>query len=717
MDRPSITDDELAGLPGIYAAGMERRGAVRAPYSGCGFIGDPLEAELEAEVGFVFADETDENLVEEKNWLRKEYEERDRMPEPDENLAKMVAAGDRNGLIAYFMCDVEEMAARYSKDGGPEYMDLLCEGALALTEYVMGQSILRRASLAAGATAAIRRGISRAALAENTERFVVEYDSQKAEEAADCADVDPVGEFDRSDELALMGKDMADALDALPNKRQLGVIMMRLGLGKYETHHTNMQIMERLGYSTPQGVLHAYNSGLRKLKSNSGKKLAMYLDAIGPNRAKGTERASAEEQTSMTELIRRARDDIEASSGKTTREFMKFYNLNMLEFADYLSALYPRMTRRSALQIVRLSEQEKMALKRRGFREYQKFGSLEAMRNTLRVLEKRKADAATAVGEQEMLEKLRDIYSPMFFSDKKKCFEILDREAASDRNPERLRVVFRRLRKYFDEATGMSVRGISTELDDFQKVDIDILSRHNSHIIASEMGTGKSLEAIAYAMKKGMRRILVVSTKSGAYSTWPNELKRHLTHTPSTAVLDGQMFTDRELLDEARNARWFVTTYATAARYIDQLRRMGFDMVVLDESHKVNNASTDQSAALTSLNVPHKLAISGSLFKNRRSELFPVLNWLWPDDFPDQREFEKLYCIKDEGLYLLQYELRRRMILRHKDDVLDIPDVKHITETATLGDSEREYMQMEDNFLEWLKAHESDIRRSHPDAA
>ncbi len=61
------------------------------------------------------------------------------------------------------------------------------------------------------------------------------------------------------------------------------------------------------------------------------------------------------------------------------------------------------------------------------------------------------------------------------------------------------------------------MEGISSELDDFQKVDLEILSRRDAAIIGSEMGTGKSLEAIAYANKRGARKNLIVATKSGVH--------------------------------------------------------------------------------------------------------------------------------------------------------------------------------------------------------
>lgn len=118
-----------------------------------------------------------------------------------------------------------------------------------------------------------------------------------------------------------------------------------------------------------------------------------------------------------------------------------------------------------------------------------------------------------------------------------------------------------------------------------------------------------------------------------------------------------------------------------------------WDLLVCDESHKLGNPKTQQSAAVLGRNA-HALAerrpglvtrakriwmLTGTPLKNRPLELYPVVHALAPKEFPTQKAFASRYCGWDgtgaTNLEELQTRLRSTIMIRRlKKDVLkDLP--------------------------------------------
>jgi SNF2 family DNA or RNA helicase len=176
---------------------------------------------------------------------------------------------------------------------------------------------------------------------------------------------------------------------------------------------------------------------------------------------------------------------------------------------------------------------------------------------------------------------------------------------------------------------------------------------------------------------------------------------KHLDGTLSISILDGGKLAKGMIPD----AKWNLVTYNTAQRFIDKIQALNPDLIVLDECHKINHENTLQSRNIKGLDSRFKLAVSGSLFKNRRSELYSVLNWLFPEDFHSRDKFVKEYCLNDAGLFRLQYELRNRMVHRFKDQVLNLPPVDFVRQEVFFSpEAKKEYAEVEEDFVNWYKS-------------
>ena len=608
------------------------------------------------------------------------------------SMRSLLEKQDKKHLVEYFLPDVVEIAEKYHDEpASSNLMDLIDEGITALTEHVHNSS-LRYTTIRTNTRDAIEKGIRNYLLSEEANRLTTEYDTPHLSTMG----VDLIKIFQGTLDKKTASKRLNDVLQTLPF-RDREIIKYRYGLGDYETK-TLQECGEIFGV-TRERIRGIEARAIRKLRQPVRNfSLEGMRDLFGSNEGVSSPGlVSREELENLEVVLQMVKRDLRMSPD----EFMRHHGLSQATFVDFLTSIYPNLDKKRSFRLVTLSEEERSKLDFRKIEQLEEYKDVDSIKRTIAHLEQKKQELDRKT-EIDLKDRLRELYFPLFISDKNRCIVLLQEEAQKSETP-KLRELFLYTANYFSTVQDLTVEGIRTPLDDFQKVDVEILCSRPTYIVASEMGTGKSLEAIAYAARKGLQNILIVSTKSGAFSTWPRELEKHL-DSPKIVVLNGQTLRNGTPPQNIDGRTWFIVTYPTAAKNIAQLKKTNFDLVILDECHKVNNQNTAQSRSLLSLDPLHKLAISGSLFKNYRTELFPILNWLYPEDFSDKDDFERTYCRNDRGLYKLQFELKRRMICRLKDEVLDLPTVQHSTESVAMeGNTLEEYTSMEQDFIRWYE--------------
>ena len=615
------------------------------------------------------------------------------------SIKSLLENSDKKHLVEYFLPDVVEIAEEYhDKQTGSNLMELVGEGITALAEYIHNSSLRHTTTIRAHTRDAIEKGIRNYLLSEEANRLTTEYDT----DGLASSGVDSIQSLQDSLDKKVLNEELNRLLESLtPTQRKR--LEMRYRLGEYQEPGENdlalfTKIAEREGV-TSYSVRQAISQGIKKLQTPTRHyTLAKIVEAIYGRVCENPPLLTPKEDLGNLEaMLETVKRDLRMSPDK----FMHHHGLSRQAFADFLTSIYPQLSEKTTLRLVSLSEEERNKLDFREIEHIEECKDINSIKRTVAHLERRKQELDRNT-EIDLQDRLRELYLPLFLSDKDKCVAILQEEAQQSETP-KLRDLFLYTANYFSTVQNLTVEGICTSLDNFQKVDVEILCSRPTYIVASEMGTGKSLEAIAYAVRQGLQNILIVSTKSGAFSTWPHELEKHLV-SPNIVVLDGQTLRNSIPVQNSNGRTWSITTYSTATRNIVQLKKANFDLVILDECHKVNNQNTAQSRSLLSLDPLHKLAVSGSLFKNYRTELFPILNWLYPEDFPDRDDFERTYCKNDRGLYKLQFELKRRMICRLKDEVLDLPPVQHSTESVAMeGNMLEEYTAIEQDFIRWYE--------------
>ncbi|KAJ3089105.1 hypothetical protein HK102_007195 [Quaeritorhiza haematococci] len=210
------------------------------------------------------------------------------------------------------------------------------------------------------------------------------------------------------------------------------------------------------------------------------------------------------------------------------------------------------------------------------------------------------------------------------------------------------------------------------------------ISLNNRVLIADEMGLGKTVQALALcAYNRSMWPVLVICP-STLRMTWAAEIKRWLSSSSSAAPRVQILFhrTDeirREPDDGAGGAGrlpdFVIVSYTLCAlgskdggsvkgkgkdkgkmkdvgdadsgsSIAEQIRAVGFKVVVCDESHYLKSPQTQRTKTITPIVKAAKCAIllSGTPALSRPIELFPQVNALRSNIFASIFEFGNRYC-------------------------------------------------------------------------
>ncbi|MHB8530684.1 MAG: SNF2-related protein, partial [Caulobacteraceae bacterium] len=154
-------------------------------------------------------------------------------------------------------------------------------------------------------------------------------------------------------------------------------------------------------------------------------------------------------------------------------------------------------------------------------------------------------------------------------------------------------------------------------------------------LLADEVGLGKTIEAALVLTQRwweGRRRLLLV-TPASLRKQWAQELWEKF--SLSSLILDAKRV--RELTAAGEERPWertdavVILSYEYAARIAGELAKVGWDLVVMDEAHKLRNVfrapSTSRAAVLReALADRQKLLLTATPLQNNLMELFGLVS-------------------------------------------------------------------------------------------
>ncbi len=254
----------------------------------------------------------------------------------------------------------------------------------------------------------------------------------------------------------------------------------------------------------------------------------------------------------------------------------------------------------------------------------------------------------------------------LFYYTKKKCVSIEFKNFSAKRYLQRKHREVCHLRA---DISSLAVPdSIQTRLQSMQLGDKQLLPHQVEDIAKAlqkpcallnwEMGTGKTLSAIAWSkMKTG--KTIVVAPSLLIRKTWQEEFTG--VGEKNYQIIDS--FLD---LADCQTKDYVLISLERLPKYYKRLKKIRFHNLILDESDNIKNGSGCRAKAVSSIarKIPNKLILTGTFTRNNASEAYPQLALLLNNspsmlcEVPEILEYDRIekdYVSKPNPIYHLPY--------------------------------------------------------------
>jgi superfamily II DNA or RNA helicase len=237
-------------------------------------------------------------------------------------------------------------------------------------------------------------------------------------------------------------------------------------------------------------------------------------------------------------------------------------------------------------------------------------------------------------------------------------------------------------------------------------------------VLADDMGLGKTLQTLALlahakenapaslnaALGAENRRPFLVVAPTSVVSNWLTEAERFTPGLKVAAITATQTKSGTPLTDAAAGVDVVVTSYALFRLDFEAYQAHGWAGLILDEAQFVKNRAARVHICARELNVPFKLAITGTPMENNLLELWSLFSIVAPGLFPSARRFTEDYVrvIEGAGNAELLRKLRRRIrpLLMRRTKELVAKDLPSKQEQLLRIDLEPRHKKLYDTFLQ-----------------
>lgn len=185
-------------------------------------------------------------------------------------------------------------------------------------------------------------------------------------------------------------------------------------------------------------------------------------------------------------------------------------------------------------------------------------------------------------------------------------------------------------------------------------------------ILADEMGLGKTIQTISFLLHvkeqhDNLGPHLVVAPKS-CLSNWKDEFSRFAPGFAVHVIVGDQAERDAEIERLQRSiaegkATCCITNYEQVHRNA-RLSTQEWQIVAVDEGHRLKNPETVLHAAMSKLRCRMRLLLTGTPLQNGLNELWALLHYLLPDLFTCMMDFKAWFARPFKGQAQNEFDIQ-----------------------------------------------------------
>jgi SNF2 family DNA or RNA helicase len=281
--------------------------------------------------------------------------------------------------------------------------------------------------------------------------------------------------------------------------------------------------------------------------------------------------------------------------------------------------------------------------------------------------------------------------------------------------------------------------GLNAELRSYQKTGFRwMFGLHKNGFggcLADDMGLGKTLQTLALLLKfkrpeetpswmgsggnasqlslfsepeshEKMQPASLIVLPTSLVHNWEAEIQKF---TPSLKVykhVGQQRKTNSELEKTAVNSDVILTTYGTVRNDVEQLSKLNFFYLILDESQYVKNPASKTYKAIMKLQSEHRLALTGTPIENSLSDLWAQMNFLNKGILGNLAFFRRYFITpiekhnSNDQQEKLQILIRPFVLRRTKEEVAkDLPPLMEQTVVCEMDENQQRTYETEKSII------------------
>ena len=265
---------------------------------------------------------------------------------------------------------------------------------------------------------------------------------------------------------------------------------------------------------------------------------------------------------------------------------------------------------------------------------------------------------------------------------------------------------------------------LNAQLREYQGRGFDWLVKNEKlgfgSLIADDMGLGKTVQVIAfllylYELGRLVRNPALVIVPTTLLTNWRREAERF---APDLRV--ATYHGSGRVLDTA-SADVVLTTYGVVRRDNEELRKVKWSALIIDEAQGIKNSSTEQTRSIKRLKGDCRVAMTGTPVENRLSEFWSILDFLNKGFLQTEKAFFNKFALPIEvHRNQKQLELFRKItapfVLRRlktdKSIIQDLPDKLEFDQYCSLTANQAAiYENVTESILETIENSEGIERR------
>lgn len=182
-----------------------------------------------------------------------------------------------------------------------------------------------------------------------------------------------------------------------------------------------------------------------------------------------------------------------------------------------------------------------------------------------------------------------------------------------------------------------------------------------------DMGLGKTFQTLLYAANHNLKT-LVICPKN-VRRNWLSECEKFFV----AGTFNGYEIDSSKTQTDVDLSHFNIVTinYEILDKYLETLKSAGFELLVVDESHRIKNRKAQVTSQVLYLGqgIEKRICLSGTPLKNKKKELFTQSNLIHPGTFRNELEISQLTFFETKERIKTFFFRRTK-----KAELKDLPD-------------------------------------------